>query len=118
MSGQNPHTLGPSFPTSAWEPEKSTWEPGQASYTPVRYITYTADMPASASATASTAGRRRKGEMSKPSTRAAFSTMAMISVGTRTSAWKAVPAVGMAIYATNAKRVTDEMFIEAAHAVA
>jgi malate dehydrogenase (oxaloacetate-decarboxylating)(NADP+) len=28
------------------------------------------------------------------------------------------PAVGMAIYATNAKRVTDEMFIEAAHAVA
>jgi malate dehydrogenase (oxaloacetate-decarboxylating)(NADP+) len=28
------------------------------------------------------------------------------------------PAVGMAIYPTNAKRVTDEMFIEAAHAVA
>jgi Malic enzyme, NAD binding domain len=28
------------------------------------------------------------------------------------------PAVGMAIYATSAKRVTDEMFIEAAHAVA
>src|SRR5262252_6644363 len=28
------------------------------------------------------------------------------------------PAVGMAIYATNAERVTDEMFIEAAHAVA
>jgi malate dehydrogenase (oxaloacetate-decarboxylating)(NADP+) len=28
------------------------------------------------------------------------------------------PAVGMAIYATNAKRVADEMFIEAAHAVA
>ena len=28
------------------------------------------------------------------------------------------PAVGMAIYATNAKRLTDEMFIEAAHAVA
>jgi malate dehydrogenase (oxaloacetate-decarboxylating)(NADP+) len=28
------------------------------------------------------------------------------------------PAVGMAIYATNARRVTDEMFIEAAHAVA
>jgi malate dehydrogenase (oxaloacetate-decarboxylating)(NADP+) len=28
------------------------------------------------------------------------------------------PAVGMAIYATNAKRMTDEMFIEAAHAVA
>ena len=28
------------------------------------------------------------------------------------------PAVGMAIYATNATRVTDEMFIEAAHAVA
>jgi malate dehydrogenase (oxaloacetate-decarboxylating)(NADP+) len=28
------------------------------------------------------------------------------------------PAVGMAIYVTNAKRVTDEMFIEAAHAVA
>lgn len=28
------------------------------------------------------------------------------------------PAVGMAIYATNAKRVTDEMFIEAAHAFA
>ena len=28
------------------------------------------------------------------------------------------PAVGMAIYATNAKRVTDNMFIEAAHAVA
>jgi malate dehydrogenase (oxaloacetate-decarboxylating)(NADP+) len=28
------------------------------------------------------------------------------------------PAVGMAIYATNAKRVTDEMFIEAAQAVA
>src|ERR1700747_1554006 len=28
------------------------------------------------------------------------------------------PAVGMAIYATNAKSVTDEMFIEAAHAVA
>jgi len=28
------------------------------------------------------------------------------------------PAVGMAIYATNAKRITDEMFIEAAHAVA
>lgn len=28
------------------------------------------------------------------------------------------PAVGLAIYATNAKRVTDEMFIEAAHAVA
>ena len=27
------------------------------------------------------------------------------------------PAVGMAIYATKAKRVTDEMFIEAAHAV-
>src|SRR5262249_27167237 len=28
------------------------------------------------------------------------------------------PAVGMAVYATNAKRVTDEMFVEAAHAVA
>jgi malate dehydrogenase (oxaloacetate-decarboxylating)(NADP+) len=28
------------------------------------------------------------------------------------------PAVGMAIYATQAKRVTDEMFIESAHAVA
>jgi hypothetical protein len=28
------------------------------------------------------------------------------------------PAVGTAIYATNAKRATDEMFIEAAHAVA
>jgi malate dehydrogenase (oxaloacetate-decarboxylating)(NADP+) len=28
------------------------------------------------------------------------------------------PAVGMAVYATQAKRVTDEMFIEAAHAVA
>jgi malate dehydrogenase (oxaloacetate-decarboxylating)(NADP+) len=28
------------------------------------------------------------------------------------------PAVGMAIYSTNAKRATDEMFIEAAHAVA
>ena len=28
------------------------------------------------------------------------------------------PAIGMAIYATNAKRVTDEMFIAAAHAVA
>ena len=28
------------------------------------------------------------------------------------------PAVGMAIHASNAKRVTDEMFIEAAHAVA
>src|SRR5262249_50034401 len=28
------------------------------------------------------------------------------------------PAVGMAIYATQAKRVTDAMFIEAAHAVA
>jgi malate dehydrogenase (oxaloacetate-decarboxylating)(NADP+) len=28
------------------------------------------------------------------------------------------PAVGMAVHATNAKRVTDEMFIEAAHAVA
>ena len=28
------------------------------------------------------------------------------------------PAVGMAIYATNGKRATDEMFIEAAHAVA
>jgi malate dehydrogenase (oxaloacetate-decarboxylating)(NADP+) len=28
------------------------------------------------------------------------------------------PAVGLAIYATQAKRVTDEMFIEAAHAVA
>jgi malate dehydrogenase (oxaloacetate-decarboxylating)(NADP+) len=28
------------------------------------------------------------------------------------------PAVGMAIYATNARRVTDAMFIEAAHAVA
>src|SRR5258705_1194736 len=28
------------------------------------------------------------------------------------------PAVGMAIYATKAKRVTDDMFIEAAHAVA
>src|SRR5262249_58814592 len=28
------------------------------------------------------------------------------------------PAVGMAVYATNARRVTDEMFIEAAHAVA
>jgi malate dehydrogenase (oxaloacetate-decarboxylating)(NADP+) len=28
------------------------------------------------------------------------------------------PAVGMAIYATDAKRVTDEVFIEAAHAVA
>jgi malate dehydrogenase (oxaloacetate-decarboxylating)(NADP+) len=28
------------------------------------------------------------------------------------------PAAGMAIYTTNAKRVTDEMFIEAAHAVA
>jgi malate dehydrogenase (oxaloacetate-decarboxylating)(NADP+) len=28
------------------------------------------------------------------------------------------PAVGLAIYATNAKRVTDEMFIEAAHGVA
>jgi malate dehydrogenase (oxaloacetate-decarboxylating)(NADP+) len=28
------------------------------------------------------------------------------------------PAVGMAIYATNAERATDDMFIEAAHAVA
>ena len=28
------------------------------------------------------------------------------------------PAVGMAVYATKAKRVTDEMFIEAAHGVA
>ena len=28
------------------------------------------------------------------------------------------PAVGMAIYATEAKRVTDDLFIEAAHAVA
>lgn len=28
------------------------------------------------------------------------------------------PAVGMAVYATNARRVTDEMFIEAVHAVA
>jgi malate dehydrogenase (oxaloacetate-decarboxylating)(NADP+) len=28
------------------------------------------------------------------------------------------PAVGMAIYATKPKRVTDEMFIEAAHALA
>ena len=28
------------------------------------------------------------------------------------------PAVGMAIYGTNAKRATDEMFIEAAHALA
>jgi malate dehydrogenase (oxaloacetate-decarboxylating)(NADP+) len=28
------------------------------------------------------------------------------------------PAVGMAVYATNAKRVTDEMFIAAARAVA
>jgi malate dehydrogenase (oxaloacetate-decarboxylating)(NADP+) len=28
------------------------------------------------------------------------------------------PAVGMAVHATNAKRITDEMFIEAAHAVA
>ena len=28
------------------------------------------------------------------------------------------PAVGMAIYATNAKRATDVMFIEAAHALA
>ena len=28
------------------------------------------------------------------------------------------PAVGMAIYATQAKRVSDEMFIEAAHALA
>jgi malate dehydrogenase (oxaloacetate-decarboxylating)(NADP+) len=28
------------------------------------------------------------------------------------------PAVGMAVYATNAKRVTDEMLIEASHAVA
>jgi malate dehydrogenase (oxaloacetate-decarboxylating)(NADP+) len=28
------------------------------------------------------------------------------------------PAVGMAVYATNAKRVTDEMFITAARAVA
>ena len=28
------------------------------------------------------------------------------------------PAVGMAIYATQPKRVTDEMFIEAAHALA
>src|SRR5262249_43022473 len=28
------------------------------------------------------------------------------------------PAVGMAVYATKAKRVTDDMFIEAAHAVA
>jgi malate dehydrogenase (oxaloacetate-decarboxylating)(NADP+) len=28
------------------------------------------------------------------------------------------PAVGMGIYATNAKRATDKMFIEAAHAVA
>jgi malate dehydrogenase (oxaloacetate-decarboxylating)(NADP+) len=28
------------------------------------------------------------------------------------------PAVGLAVYATKAKRVTDEMFIEAAHAVA
>ena len=28
------------------------------------------------------------------------------------------PAVGLAIYATQAKRVTDEMFIEAAHGVA
>ena len=28
------------------------------------------------------------------------------------------PAVGMAIYATNAKRATDQMFIESAHALA
>ena len=28
------------------------------------------------------------------------------------------PAIGMAVYATGAKRVTDEMFIAAAHAVA
>jgi malate dehydrogenase (oxaloacetate-decarboxylating)(NADP+) len=28
------------------------------------------------------------------------------------------PAVGMAIYATNPKRVTDEMFVAAAHALA
>jgi malate dehydrogenase (oxaloacetate-decarboxylating)(NADP+) len=28
------------------------------------------------------------------------------------------PAIGMAVYATEAKRITDEMFIEAAHAVA
>jgi len=28
------------------------------------------------------------------------------------------PAVGMAVYATHARRITDEMFIEAAHAVA
>jgi TRAP-type C4-dicarboxylate transport system permease large subunit len=28
------------------------------------------------------------------------------------------PTVGMVIYATNAKRATDEMFIEVAHAVA
>jgi malate dehydrogenase (oxaloacetate-decarboxylating)(NADP+) len=28
------------------------------------------------------------------------------------------PAIGMAIYATNAKRATDQMFIEAAHALA
>ena len=27
------------------------------------------------------------------------------------------PAIGMAIYATQAKRVTDEMFIESAHAI-
>jgi malate dehydrogenase (oxaloacetate-decarboxylating)(NADP+) len=29
-----------------------------------------------------------------------------------------LPAVGMAIYDTNARRVTDEMFIEPAHVVA
>jgi malate dehydrogenase (oxaloacetate-decarboxylating)(NADP+) len=28
------------------------------------------------------------------------------------------PAVGLAVYATHAKRISDEMFIEAAHAVA
>jgi malic enzyme len=28
------------------------------------------------------------------------------------------PAIGLAVYATRAKRVTDEMFVAAAHAVA
>src|SRR5262249_56316448 len=67
--------------------KKALGNQDKPSYRPIRYITYTADMPASASAMASTVGRRRKGEMSRPSTRATFSTMATMSVGTRTSAW-------------------------------
>src|SRR5262249_58217550 len=40
------------------------------------------------------------------------------SPGPRPTTLSSPPPAGMAVHATNAKRVTDEMFIEAAHAVA